>query len=1009
MTLEDFFTLTEMKNGLSAPARMKELINVMQKDKHNIVKNVGDASRQWYTVARTIATTDSKDCLALFIQLDGLCYFDTWLKDGQKYYKETGDSFVEELLATLLVATGKLHIDEQKSVTSGIMNTVKDLLTNKSSIVHDKAKALLDSWKQNDESNVVPDDAEIDEKVCDDHHDLEDVNENPDSKREQPECSSLNISNSGGNNSEEKNAEPSVDEVKPEICPEAVHPDGIVESTVQPLDKSSNHASPDPGHSTDTSKLISGISSVLENPATHISDSTGIESSGSAVPEQRTLERHLDVANPNEDNDAKQLPQIKSCDKLGATDSSFGADSSNTVESKVGANMEKDFDAKKEDPSPKLFSYGDARKQVSEGKGEMGDSRSSYPCSKLSVSNSTAPVDVLQDSSFSKHDLGKNEDLTTNLSGKEDTEAIEESNDQSDTDEDEVDLGNDYGFSMSGVNVKDSVDKKSDFELEYSMFDPLEVARQVAMEVEREVDCREPSCSSSERTSGGRMRLAESPDSIHGKNSRVHNSYKDVSVGTHLSAVVRDEAFVKAKNQASEQENCTVDAEPSGATEVDQTTEPVKDKRVCGFDLNEEMLSDDNEISPVSAPISVVSASRAAAASGLPLSPLQFEGTLGWKGSAETSAFRPAPTRKVSGGENFILASGSSSNLFQRQQFLDFDLNVAEDEDDKISELTPNKDIQNSTGCPSEKCSLETSPKKSDLSHLDLNRVGDGSDVPISNWKKETRLLPLWHGQFSQSPSSSSSSMQPSLKNFDLNDQPSLFTPYLDPASVGRSSSDFCTSGSGGVKPDKSVISLMGARVEVNQNEIVPQTGPLSNSRFVKHALDGSMPSNDSYLGLGSSTQYAHSSTYGYNGRSSGSGVPFSSPMYGLGSQFPYMMDSRGSPVVPQVLGSVPALHPSMSQPSFFMSLASAPSEYNGFVPSRNGPDLNSGLMMDRGNRDASTRQLFNPGHGILIDEQMRANSQSTSSSGVGGKRKETDGGWDLYPFNYKHHQPPWK
>ncbi|KAL8150087.1 hypothetical protein AgCh_006920 [Apium graveolens] len=1014
MTLEDFFTLSEMKDGLLAPARVKELINVMQNDKHNIVKNAGDATRQWCTVARTIAATESKDCLALFIQLDGLCYFDTWLKDAQKFFKDTDDSFEEELLRTLLVATEKLHIDGQKSVSSGITMTVKDLLTNKSSIIQDRARSLLDSWKQIDESNVVDKDADKDEAGCDDHHDLEDVNGNPVTKPEQAECSSKYISGSGGNNSEEKNIEPSIDEMTPAICPEAMHAEGVVDLTVQPLDKTLQLASiqdrsPDPVQSSDTSKLISGISSALENLPTHRSEATtGIESSGSAVPEQRMVEGRLGVGNPDEDDDAKQMPQIRTCDKLFATYSSFGADSTNTVESKVGANIEKDFAAKKEDPGPNIYLYGDVRKEVSEGKGEMCDSRSSYPCSKLSASDSTAAVDILQDSSFSEHNLEKNEDLTTNLSWKENSEAIEESNDQSDTDEDDVELGNDYDFSMSVVNVKDSIDKKSDFELEYSMFDPLEVARQVAMEVEREVDCREPSCSSSERTSGGRIRLTESPDSLHGKSSRVHHSFKDVSTRAHLSDVVGDDAFVKAKILPIEQENCKVDAETSGASEMAQEIEPDEDKRGCGFDLNEEMLSDDNQLNPVNAPISVVSASRAAAASGLPLSPLQFGGTLGWKGSAETSAFRPAPTLKVCEGENFILASGSCSNLFQKQECLDFDLNIAENEDDKIMDVTLNKDIQYPTSWPAEKCSSEASPKKSNLLNLDLNRV-DGGDVPLSNWRKETRLLPLWNGQFSQSPSSSSSSVQPSLKNFDLNDQPSLFTPFFDPASTGQSSTDLCTFGSGGVKPDKSVFSLMGARVEVNQKEIVPQTVPLSNSRTVKHAPDVSMPSNGSFLGLGSSTQYAHSLMYGYNNSSSGSTVPFSSSVYGLGSQIPYMVDSRGSPVMPQVLGSVPALYPSVSQPSFFMSLAAAPSESSGFVPSRHGLDLNSGLMMERGNRyPGSTRELFNPGQGKLIDEQMRANSQSTSSSGVGGKRKETDGGWNPYPFNYKHHQPPW-
>lgn len=63
--------------------------------------------------------------------------------------------------------------------------------------------------------------------------------------------------------------------------------------------------------------------------------------------------------------------------------------------------------------------------------------------------------------------------------------------------------------------------------------------------------------------------------------------------------------------------------------------------------------------------------------------------------------------------------------------------------------------------------------------------------------------------------------------------------------------------------------------------------------------------------------------------------------------------------------------------------------------------------MIEGRSRDGNVLQLFNPhGQGISMDEQMEANSQSTP---VGKKRKETDGGSDPHPFNYKHHQPPWK
>lgn len=170
----------------------------------------------------------------------------------------------------------------------------------------------------------------------------------------------------------------------------------------------------------------------------------------------------------------------------------------------------------------------------------------------------------------------KNDNLTTTLSREVDTKAIEKSNGQNVSDEDEVVRGNDPEFSMSGSDLKHSIEKKPDFQLDYDMFDPLEVARQVAIEVQREVDCREPSCSSSERTSGGGIQLPESPDSIKGKNCGVmHRPCKEVSTRPNLLA---------GPNLPSERENCIVDIEPTGVNEVGQKLKPDDDKHVYGFD-----------------------------------------------------------------------------------------------------------------------------------------------------------------------------------------------------------------------------------------------------------------------------------------------------------------------------------------------------------------------------------------------------------------------------------------
>uniref|UniRef100_A0A7N2N1U0 Uncharacterized protein n=1 Tax=Quercus lobata TaxID=97700 RepID=A0A7N2N1U0_QUELO len=134
--------------------------------------------------------------------------------------------------------------------------------------------------------------------------------------------------------------------------------------------------------------------------------------------------------------------------------------------------------------------------------------------------------------------------------------------------------------------------------------------------------------------------------------------------------------------------------------------------------------------------------------------------------------------------------------------------------------------------------------------------------------------------------------------------------------------------------------------------------------------------------------------------------MSFSSAMYPSGSM-QYMVDSRGTPVV---LGSTPAVPPSYSQPPFMVSIGGVQSGLNNPGPSRPNFDLNSGFMMEGGHRDSGNlRQLFIPGQGRSVEEHTRTNLQPSSSSGVGGKRKEPDSGWESYPFNYKHQQPPWK
>lgn len=475
----------------------------------------------------------------------------------------------------------------------------------------------------------------------------------------------------------------------------------------------------------------------------------------------------------------------------------------------------------------------------------------------------------------------------------------------------------------------DRAGKKSDVEI-----DPLEVARQVAIEVEREVvDYREPSYSSSEKPREGNAQQPNSPDSV-GPPTEVEN-----------------EPNSPEESSQTHEESSTSSEEDLDAELADAELAQNEEKGLCNLDLNEEVMLEDSDRPQnyFSAPVSIVSASRAAAVPALPSAPLQFEGNLGWKGSAVTSAFRPASK--------------------QRSGFLDFDLNVAESV------------VDHRTG----ESSAETSSRKSDHLALDLNHTSDDNGS-VLDWK-----IGQFFTQHHNQPDSSLSSKQP-IRNIDLNDQPSYHNDssantYLSPVSRNFNIS-------GNASSDETVISIMGTRVEVNRKDFISQT---PNGRTPELAFDINLGRAGNFLGI----PYGHSSMYGYNNIAPGPSMPFSS-IYGPGGpagHIPYMVDSRGQHVIPQIVGSAPA---AFSQPPFVLNMnTSAPS--NGAGPSGSSFDLNSGMLMESGSKDPSGFGLFlNSAQVRSVDEQLRLNPQSTL-----GKRKEPENGWEHYPF--KHYTPPWK
>ncbi|XP_050364980.1 uncharacterized protein LOC126783541 [Argentina anserina] len=1023
MTLEDFFTLTEMKDGLTAPSRVEELVTLMKSEKDSSVNNAGELTRQWVAVTSTIAATENKDCLDLFIQLDGLLFVDKWLKDVQNLVNDANESFVEDSITALLRALEKLHIDNKRSVSTGIWSTVERLLDHKSLKVQDIARLLFDSWKQ--DGNAV-DHVENTEVLC--------GGGNPELPVQETKPSALNSTPSEvGSNIKNHLSCTAQDETLEGLQSESADVQTPTLSQQSPAQKFSENEdvksdrSPEPLGSV----ILEAIqqSSIKDEPsacslgADAIIGSTDFPVAKMSNPDDSKL-------NEMPSNEKQKHTVNSSPKNLGVTDISSV---SGPLESGVCSDspaatspvfvddsaLQKSSDANEDGFCQKLDPLsGDGQDEscrpdpqiMMDDTMVVTDGTSAMMGDSLVVMDDTISVDhcntAVQDSDCSN--VPRESSSNGNLSRKvEDIEAPTRMDDSDAVDEDEdeeqdSDEGNELTIASAfPINIFEK--RRADIDVEYGMVDALEVARQVAQEVEREVekevvDYGEPYCSSSSgKMSGGGLRQPGSPDSINEKQDPVTEvAPKHVPVEQVNSVEANPEKdVVVSKHQDMVREHSIHDMESSQVTEMAQEPEVNSEKGLCGFDLNEEVSSDEmDSVNPVSTQIPF---SRPPPAADLPVAPLQFEGAIGLKDSLGNSAFRRASPRRFSDSEKNLSTGATTGSSKQRPDYMCLDLNVALGGDDL------EKQIPLSSGLPSGESSGEVSQSRLGRPNLDLNRIDDDGDAPL-NLRVEGQFLYNRNARRSPSPASSSSSMQPLMRNFDLNDRPFFLNDSSDQGHGKPSQSATAYRG----QVDGSVISILGTRVEIKRND-VSQTLSLSNGKgIIETAGDPNLARAGSLLELGSGVSYTNSPIFGYNGLATGPPMSFSPTMYGPGGTIPYMMDSRGSHVVPQVMGSASVVPPPFPQSPFIVNMNAMQPGLNGAGPSRPSLDLNSGFMVESANRDTGLRHLFIHGQGGSMDEHLRNSSQPPSSN-VGGKRKEPESGWEPYPFSYRHQQPPWR
>ncbi|MBA0625534.1 hypothetical protein Godav_003321 [Gossypium davidsonii] len=993
MTLEDFFTLTEMKDGLTSPSRVEELLTVMKKEKDVVGKNVSDVTRQWTAVASTIAATENKDCLDLFVQLDGLCFLDGWLKDAQDCGNESSGNFVEESITALLRALEKLHRNNERSISSEIRITVKNLLGHNSPRVQDGARLLFDNLKQDKVADGDIDTGGHDYGISDSAK-ITVENSGPESSvRGGPSGANAHEEIDGTDAAKVENLPSNLDGVQSES-----DKDFHIESTNDQLESNINSDNANLENRSQSHMASSFMpnpiqekSSMKEEPlATTVEETASVEVC--SLPESK--QEHVEVSDAQKLNG---LP-IDEYQKLDMTVSSSSTSEHVLVSSGVlvrsaqeaiaEPNLQNESEANKSDVL-KFVAIGDDKVPVSEPKKAMDDSGVMNHLGNGSqqfkaTGKGSEPHLGKWSSSENEFKYRKPGNLDTIFSRTELTGAADEGKEN-------------YGMedSRRGVNYvsPDVINRRmSDMELEYGIVDALEVARQVAQEVEREVvDDREASCSSSEKISGGGIEQPSTPDSLNAKQDLPAQVIPSgVSTGHNQSTEAYNEGegcVISSDNADNEKENGLHHMESSQVT-VAQEPEP-NTKCLCEFDLNQEICSDDVEqtVNSISTPVSVVSASRAAAALGFPVAPLQFEGALGWKGSAATSAFRPASACRNSDGEKTLSLGGTSSSTKQRMDCIDFDLNVAEAGDEKGAELMSGKQVSALSSLISIESSLEVSPRKSKRLKLDLNCINDDVDASSLDSRVEGRFFYNMNGHHNPSPALSSSSMQPSMRNIDLNDRPYSHNDASEQRPYHGICSQNVNAYGGGPKPNDPVISLMGTRVEVNRKDSIPQVVSLLHGKAFEPARDANITRTGGFLGLSPNMPYSHSPAFSYNGVAMAPTISFSSAIYGASGSIPYMVDSRDSraTVVPQTMGSTYAVPPAYTQPQFIMGMNNTNVGLNGLVPSRPNFDLNSGLAIEGGNRDfMSLRQPFMP------VEHLSVNTQPSSSSGVGAKREGT-------------------
>ncbi|GJN22242.1 hypothetical protein PR202_gb09793 [Eleusine coracana subsp. coracana] len=393
---------------------------------------------------------------------------------------------------------------------------------------------------------------------------------------------------------------------------------------------------------------------------------------------------------------------------------------------------------------------------------------------------------------------------------------------------------------------------------------------------------------------------------------------------------------------------------------------------------------------------------------------LRVRSETGWKGSAATSAFRPAEPRKAL--EMPVAASDTSVSGVAKKQSrpaLDIDLNIADDQ--ALEEDVPQSSAQ-TTGSESGNTRSRDGPVGMEL---DLNITAEVAENGQVLSMFPARPLP---GIFSNSDRNSS-------MDFDLNNGPNLDEAGTEPAprSTTKNSSSIPflpqvagirmnNADMGNISPwfpsgthgaPVAIQSFLPARGE----QPYPIDAAPGTQRIITSAADSGQFGNDSSRTtvISTSPTMVFHPPYQYTGFPFTPNVHLQAPGFSIGST-PFVNSApAGVPffptITPSLVGPTGVL-PGQHARQYAINL---PEGSSGGVHDssrkwgRQGLDLNSGPgVIEVEGKDERMplpvrQNLLTPPHALVEDQ-----SRSYQMPGVGIKRKEPEGSWDAERSQYK-------